>query len=82
MEDLVIEKELGSELKLVAGYKDGLIILSVVHEGKLGSVKLEGSVGAAELVDAITDLIPGETDDALLDAWAEKLLAKKTDVPV
>ncbi len=73
-----VEKDLGSELKLRVEYKDGQIALSLVHKGTIGGASVMGHIDAAALVDAITDIIPGDMDDALLDTWAQKLLAKKT----
>lgn len=73
-----VEKDLGNELKLKVEYKDGQIGLSIVHQGKIGGATVMAYVDAPALVDAITDIIPGETDDMLLDTWAQKLLSKKT----
>lgn len=73
-----IEKEIGPESKLKVEFKDGKIRLEIVHEGKLGGAGMYGEVEAAMLVDAITDIIPGTMDDALLDDWAKRLLSKKT----
>jgi hypothetical protein len=74
----LIEKDLGPEAKLTLEYKDGQIVLSVDHKGTLGGAGAHVTVEAAMLVDAITDVIPGNWDDALLDDMAKKLLAKKT----
>lgn len=73
-----IEKEISSELKFDAKLDGGNAVLSFDYSGKMGGAKIEAYVGLAELVDKITDLIPGEWDDTLLDGLAAKFLAKKT----
>lgn len=72
------EIELGKELKLVLKIEGDKLVLKVVHSGSLGSANLELGVNAAEVVDALTDLIPGEWDDALLDDLARRVLSKKS----
>lgn len=57
---------------------DGKAELSFSYEGKLGGAKITVFTDAAKLVDKITDMIPGEWDDTLLDGLAKKLLAKKS----
>lgn len=73
-----VEKDLGPEAKLKVAYENGEMEISVSHKGTIGRASLAVAVDAAQLVDAITDVIPGEWDDALLDEMAQKLLAKKT----
>ena len=73
-----VEKDLGPETKLTLEYKDGDICLKVIHAGKIGGAGAEIFVDGAMLIDAITDLIPGEWDDKILDGLAEKVLSKKT----
>ena len=72
------EIQLGKELKLVLKIEGDQLVLKVVHSGTLGSANLELGVNAAEVVDALTDLIPGEWDDALLDDLARRVLSKKS----
>jgi len=49
------------------------------YKGKLGGAGAYGYVPAVDLVDKLTDLIPGEIDDTLLDNWIKKLADKKTN---
>ena len=77
MESKVIEKELGPEAKLKVEYVDGKVRVEVVHKGKIGGAGAYVEVDAYELVDAITDAIPGEMDDTFIDPIAQKMLAKK-----
>lgn len=74
----LIEKEIGPEAKMKLEFNDGQIRIEISHKGTLGGAGAYGEVEAAMLVDAITDIIPGTMDDALLDDWAKKLLSKKT----
>lgn len=77
--DVSKDEELSSEADLEVKLTDeGKAELSFDYEGKLGGAKLTVYTDAVKLVDKITDLIPGEWDDKLLDSLAEKLLAKKT----
>lgn len=72
-------KELGKELDLdIKMGEGGMAIVSISHEGKLGHVKLEAGISAVLLVDKITDMIPGEMDDMVIDKWVESLLSKKS----
>lgn len=73
-----LKKELGGELELEVRLEGAEAILEIKHEGNLGSIKLEGKINAALLIDKITDIIPGEWDDALIDGMAAKMLAKKS----
>ena len=73
-----LEKKLGGELDLEIKLEGAFAVISITHEGNLGSVKVEGKVNAALLVDKITDMIPGEWDDDLLDSLAVRLLSKKS----
>lgn len=74
-----MKKELGGELELDVKIENGKAILIVKHEGKLGSIELKGTLDAVILVDKITDAIPGEWDDTLLDPLVAKLMAKKSE---
>lgn len=79
MEDKTfVEKDLGPEAKLKVEYAEGKIKLTVTHVGKIGEAGAHIAADAALLVDAITDIIPGEWDDSLLDDLAKKMLSKKT----
>ena len=74
-----INKELGKELELELKKDGENAVICISHEGALGYIKLEAGISLADLVDKITDLIPGEMDDAILDGWAQKMLAKKSE---
>jgi len=71
--------ELGSELDFNLKLEDGKAIIELEHEGSLGFAKVQVGVDAVKLVDKLTDLIPGEMDDAILDKWVASLLTKKTN---
>lgn len=73
-----MEKQIGTELDFDVKIEDGKAIVELNHEGTLGFAKIQVGLDAAKLVDKLTDLIPGETDDLLLDEWAKRLLSKKT----
>lgn len=73
-----IQKDISSELEFDARLEGANAVLTFNYEGKMGGAKIEGHVSLAVLVDKITDLIPGEWDDTLLDGLAAKFLAKKT----
>ena len=75
----MIEKQLGKELELEIKLEGSEAVIAVEHEGSLGSAKVELRVDAVKLVDKITDIIPGEWDDALLDELAKKMLSKKSE---
>ena len=76
---LEVSKEISSEVKLdVELTEENTAELTVSYGGKMGGAKLVAYVSLAELVDKITDLIPGEWDDKILDGLAAKFLAKKT----
>ena len=75
--DKKIEVSADSDVEIEFNDK-GQAVLSFNHEGKLGGVKVIAYTDAAKLVDKITDMIPGEWDDRLLDDLAKKLLSKKT----
>ena len=70
--------ELGKEMDLVLKIEGDQLVLRVEHAGTLGSASFHVGVDAAKLVDALTDLIPGEWDDALLDDLAKRVLSKKS----
>lgn len=74
-----MEKKLGGELELDIKLEDGMAKIVLVHEGELGGAKIEAYVSAVKLVDKVTDLIPGEWDDQLLDGLASKILSKKSN---
>ena len=78
MENTIVKKELGPEAMLTVEFVEGSLKLSVEYKGKLGGADLGVTVDAVQLIDAITDAIPGEMDDAIIDGLAQKLLAKKT----
>ena len=73
----MIEKELGKELDFEIKRDGAEAIIVLEHVGKLGSVKLEAKTDLATLVDKITDLIPGDWDDTMIDPLVAKLAAKK-----
>jgi hypothetical protein len=60
-----LNKEISKELDVKIELKDGKITLLGDYEGKMGSAKLELSVGTDILIDAITAKIPGELDNKL-----------------
>lgn len=76
--DIEKKVEIGKELDFEIKIENGQALIEVEHEGKLGFAKVQVGVNAAQLIDKITDLIPGEWDDALIDDLAKKLLSKKT----
>lgn len=79
MEDKTfVEKDIGPETKLIVSYENGQMSIGVKNQGSIGGADLRLWTDAAKLVDAITDVIPGDWDDNLLDDLAGKLLAKKT----
>lgn len=78
MKGNMIEKDIGPEAKLKVQFVDGKIQLNIDHQGKIGGAGMYAHVDAYTLVDAITDAIPGEWDDALIDPIVKKLTAKKT----
>ena len=73
-----MEKEISSELDFEVRLEDGSAVIALDYDGKYAGAKLEISLDAAKLVDKLTDLIPGEWDDALLDDLAKRLLSKKS----
>ena len=72
--------EVSSESEVDVKLVDGKAVISFNYEGKAGGVRVEAYTDPVALVDKITDMIPGEWDDALLDNLAKKLLGKKTCV--
>ena len=72
------EIEVGGELDLEIEFEGGQLVFSLKHEGKLGFAEFKVGSDAVKVVDKITDLIPGDWDDALIDNAVAKLLAKKT----
>lgn len=77
-DEKTIEKKLGGELDLDIKLDGAQAVITIVHEGSLGFAKFEVGTDAVKLIDKITDMIPGDWDDALIDGLAEKLLSKKT----
>lgn len=73
-----IKKEISGELDFDIKLEGASAVLTFKHEGKLGFAELKAGVNAAQLVDKITDIIPGEWDDTLLDDLAARVLSKKT----
>lgn len=69
--------EISSESDLSVGVEKGRAEIVASYEGKLGGAKIVLHADAADLVDKLTDAIPGEWDDRILDSLAEKLLSKK-----
>jgi len=78
MTELEKSVELGSELDFNVKLEDGKAVIELEHEGTIGFAKIQVGVDAVKLVDKLTDLIPGEMDDALLDTWVARLVEKKT----
>jgi len=74
-----VSKELGKELNLDLRLEGSDAVIIINHEGTLGSVKIEGKISLALLIDKLTDLIPGEWDDNLIDPLVAKFLAKKSE---
>lgn len=76
-ENTMLEDEKGFDfdLELVDGNQ---LALSSNYEHEVGSIKVTVKVDAVKLIDKITDIIPGEWDDKLIDGLAAKLLSKKT----
>ena len=77
MEKKIID--LGNELKLELSMDGDKVRIEAKHEGKLGGAGLYAHTGLIELVDALTDLIPGEWDDRLIDPLVAKMLSKKSE---
>lgn len=78
-----LKKEISSEVQLELDLtEEGTAELTIAYGGKLGGAKLIAYVDLADLVDKITDLIPGEWDDMLIDNAVAKLLSKKSDAKV
>lgn len=79
MEDKAIaDGKIGAEGEYKVDFSDGRLRIEASYTGKglrAGSF-VEGD--AVYLVDKITDAIPGEWDDELLDGLAEKILSKKS----
>jgi hypothetical protein len=75
----ITEGKAGSDGKYKVTYKNGDIRIESNYnaEGVTAGAFIE--VEAIYLIDQITDAIPGEMDDAVLDNLARKLLAKKTN---
>ena len=75
-----MEKEISTELDvdLNLDSETGRLEISGNYEGKIGGAKVSLYTDAVKLVDKLTDVIPGDWDDALLDDLAAKLLSKKT----
>lgn len=75
-----MEKEISSELdvELKLDKDSGRLEIIGEYEGKLGGAKVSLFTDAAKLIDKLTDIIPGQWDDELLDGLAQKLLSKKT----
>lgn len=60
-----VEKEISKELDVLVKFEGGKLIISTEYIGKLGGAKLELSVGADMIIDAITHAIPGTIDDQI-----------------
>lgn len=73
-----VVKELGPETKLIAEYLNGKVTLSVDYNGKLVGANAAIHSELYQLVDAITDVIPGDWDDQFIDPLIKKLSAKKS----
>ena len=58
-------KEISKELDVAVKFEGGKLILSTDYEGKIGGAKLELSINAGILIDAITKVIPGTIDDSI-----------------
>lgn len=71
--------ELGSELDFNLKIEDMKAIIELHHDGSLGFATVQVGVELVKLVNALTDLIPGEIDDWILDKWMESLKKKKTN---
>ncbi len=56
-----METKIGSEGKFVATMKEGKIVLAVEYDGKQMDAKIEIAVGANELVDALANIVPGDS---------------------
>jgi len=74
----LVEQEIGPEAKMRVQFEDGSLEISVDYAGKLGGAGMYLKAEAVKVIDAITDAIPGEMDDAIIDSMAKKLLSKKT----
>jgi hypothetical protein len=74
-----IEKEISSELDVKVELEGASVIIRAEYDGKMGGAGLYVKTDLAKLVDKITDLIPGEWDDAMIDPLVEKLLKKKSE---
>lgn len=74
------EVELSSEVDIEVSLDrdSGRLSLAGKYEGKMGGADIVLHTDAVKLIDKLTDLIPGEWDDRILDNLAQKLLSKKT----
>lgn len=74
MEKKVVKK-IGPETELIAELTaEGKLKLSVDQKGSIGGAGAYVYGEAYEIIDAITDLIPGDWDDAMIDPIAKKFL--------
>jgi len=71
-----LNKEISKELDVGVKFEGGKLVLSTDYQGHIGGAKLELSVSAAMVIDAITKAIPGTIDNTvgeLLKAGLVKL---------
>lgn len=60
-----LNKEISKELDVGVKFEAGKLILSTDYSGHIGGAKLELSVNASLVIDAITKAIPGTIDDKI-----------------
>lgn len=71
-----MEKEISKELDVSVKFEGGKLVLATDYNGKMGGAKLELSVSAAIVIDAITHATSNVIDDQigeLLKAGLAKL---------
>lgn len=74
----VAKGPIGPEAEYNVTFSEGNLRIELSYKGEGGKAGMFVEGDAAYLVDKITDAIPGEWDDAVIDGMVEKLLSKKT----
>ena len=72
-----ISKEISSEFDVKLELDGADVVIKGEYDGKLMGAGAFIKTDLAKLVDKLTDLIPGDWDDALIDPLVEKLVKKK-----
>lgn len=67
MEKDLVQGNIGNAGKYDLAFKDGMLVLSIEENDALGSSKIERSIGARAVLEALKKAIPGTLDDAFIN---------------